>query len=237
MDSIKSIRKYFAPSFRAVIKQGQQLIEAMKIVILQVNNFHSFNIRRPIIAHTALKDGAKFTFLLLTFAFSSCDYNRRTTGWQYFDDMVTSPAYESYTPNPNFADGKTMQPPVAGTIPRSTVPYAYEKTDEDRALAAATLVNNLEPNKENLQRGEKMYGIYCMQCHGEKGDGQGSLYVSKKYTYPPASLLSEKMLANPEADIYHVITVGFGIMGEHGSMIKPDDRWKIAMYIKNELQN
>ena len=82
-----------------------------------------------------------------------------------------------------------------------------------------------------------MYGIYCMQCHGEKGDGQGSLYVNKKYTYPPASLLSEKMLANPEADIYHVTTVGHGIMGEHGTMIQPDDRWKIAMYIKQELQN
>ncbi|WP_372648981.1 cytochrome c [Draconibacterium sp.] len=238
MNALKSIRRHIAPSFRAVIRQVQQLIEALKIVIFQVNNFQSFNFRMLNITDTALKDGAKFAFVLLTFALiSSCDYNRRTTGWQYFDDMVTSPAYESYTPNPNFADGKTMQPPVQGTIPRGTVPYAYQKTDEDRALAAATLVNELEPSKENLQRGEKMYGIYCMQCHGEKGDGQGSLYVSKKYTYPPASLLSEKMMASPEGDIYHVITVGFGIMGEHGSMIKPDDRWKISMYVKEVLQN
>ena len=185
-----------------------------------------------------IKQSRTFAFVLLTFAIlTSCDYNRRTTGWQYFDDMVTSPAYESYTSNPNFADGKTMQPPVPGTIPRGIIPYAYKKTDEDRALAAATLVNELKPSKENLERGEKMYGIYCMQCHGEKGNGQGRLYVSKKYTYPPASLLSEKMMANPEADIYHVITVGFGIMGEHGSMIKPDDRWKIAMYVKEVLQN
>ncbi|WP_319499770.1 cytochrome c [uncultured Draconibacterium sp.] len=189
------------------------------------------------ISGSQMKGLSIFAFCLLLFAFSSCDYNRRTTGWQYFDDMVNSPAYESYTPNPNFADGKTMQPPVPGTIPRGTVPYAYQKTDEDRALAAATLVNELDPSKENLQRGERMYGIYCIQCHGEKGDGQGSLYVSKKYTYPPANLLSEKMMANPEADIYHVITVGFGIMGEHGSMIKPDDRWKIAMYVKEVLQN
>ncbi len=167
---------------------------------------------------------------------SSCDYNRRTTGWQYFDDMVNSPAYESYTPNPNFNDGKTMQPPVPGTIPRGMVPYAYQKTDEDRALAAKTLVNDVELTTVNLDRGKQMYGIYCMQCHGEKGDGQGRLFTSKKYPYPPASLLSEKMMVNPEADIFHVITVGHGVMGEHGSMIKPDDRWKIAMYIKQELQ-
>ncbi len=179
----------------------------------------------------------KLGVLFLTLALmSSCDYNRRSTGWQYFDDMVNSSAYESYTPNPNFADGKTMQPPVPGTIPRGMVPYAYEKNDDDRLLAAQTLVNTLETSPVNLDRGERMYAIYCMQCHGEKGDGQGALFINKKYPYPPASLLSEKMRNNPDADIYHVITVGHGVMGEHGSMISPDDRWRIAMYIKEELQ-
>ena len=184
-----------------------------------------------------IRKGLSFAFLLLVLALvTSCDYNRRTTGYEYFDDMAHSAAYESYTPNPNFADGKTMQPPVTGTIPRGTIPYTYKKTDEDRALAATTLINEIEINPANLERGKKMYGIYCMNCHGDKGDGQGNLYVSKKYNYPPASLLSEKMMNNPEADIYHVITVGHGIMAEHGSMIQPDDRWKISMYIKQELQ-
>lgn len=172
----------------------------------------------------------------LILIFASCDYDRRTTGWEYMGDMTNSPAYESYTTNPNFADGKTMQPPVAGTIPRGMIPYQYEKTDEDRVLAAKELVNTELATIENLQQGKRMYGIYCMQCHGEKGDGQGSLYVNKKFNYPPGNLLSEKMRANPEGDIYHVITVGFGIMGAHGSMIKPADRWKIAMYVKQELQ-
>lgn len=167
---------------------------------------------------------------------ASCDYNRKTPGWEYFDDMVHSPAYESYTPNPNFKDGKTMQPTVEGTIPRGFMPYPYLKSDEDRSLAAKTLVNPLQSDLKNMKRGEKVFQVYCMQCHGEKGDGKGSLYTSGKYTYPPANLLSEKMRANNEADIFHVITVGYGIMAEHGSIIHPEDRWKIAMYIKNELQ-
>lgn len=167
---------------------------------------------------------------------TSCDYNRRTTGWDYAGDFINSNAYETYSSNPNFANGRTMQPPVPGTIPRGTMPYQYKKTDEDRVLAAQNLVNPVEQNVENLARGKEAYGIYCLQCHGETGDGKGRLFVNKKFTYPPASLLSEKMRANPEADIYHVITVGWGIMGEHGSMIKQEDRWKIAMYIKTELQ-
>lgn len=174
--------------------------------------------------------------ILIIVLITSCDYNRRTTGWEYGGDMASSAAYESYTPNSNFKDGKTMQPPVEGTIPRGMLPYAFEKTDEDRALAATSLVNPFEPTDENIQRGEREYKIFCMSCHGEKGDGMGPLYINKKYTYPPASLLSEKMMINPEADIYHVITVGHGIMAEHGSMIQPADRWKIAMYIKKELQ-
>lgn len=167
---------------------------------------------------------------------SSCDYQRNTTGWQYFDDMAKSPAYETYTPNPNFADNKTMQPPVEGTIPREMVPYAFEKSDEDRLLAAKTLVNPLEWNTEAQERGKKMYEVYCMICHGPQGDGKGSLFTSGKYPYPPASLISEKMMGAPEGDIYHVITAGFGIMAEHGSMIRPEDRWRIALYIKNVLQ-
>ena len=179
----------------------------------------------------------RFSLVLFVVVFvSACDYDRRTTGWDYAGDMIKSPAYETYSPNSVFANGRTMQPPVAGTVPRGFMPYPYIKSDEDRALAAKTLVNELENSPENLARGKVAFGIYCMHCHGEKGDGQGSLFVRKKFPFPPGNLLSEKMRANPEGDIYHVITVGWGIMGEHGTMITPEDRWKIAMYVKQELQ-
>ena len=183
-------------------------------------------------------NGVKSIILLSAFiaGLASCDYNRKTTGWEYFRDMAHSPAYESYTPNPNFPDGKTMQPPVEGTIPRELIPYPYQKNDQDRALAAKILVNQVEASKENLDKGRDKYTVFCASCHGEKGDGKGNLFTSGKFPYPPASLLSPKMLANPESDIYHVITVGFGIMSPHGSMVRPDDRWKIAMYVKRELQ-
>ena len=183
-----------------------------------------------------LKNSIKsFAALILIFILGSCDRDRNTTGWQYFDDMVQSPAYETYSPNPNFADGKTMRNPVEGTIPIGYQPYLYEKTDEDRAKAGLTLVNPFDTSEKNLERGKQVYNVYCISCHGDKGDGKGFLFTSKKYPFPPASLLSDKIRNNPEGEIFHVITVGFGVMPQHGSQVRPEDRWKVAIYIKEVL--
>lgn len=166
----------------------------------------------------------------------SCDRDRNTTGWEYFDDMVHSPAYETYTPNPNFADGKTMRNPVEGTVPIGYQPYLYQKTDEDRTRAGKELINPFEATPANLERGKQVFSIFCMDCHGEKGDGQGYLFTSKKYPFQPGNLLSDKVRNNPEGEIFHVITVGFGVMAPHGYMIRPEDRWKATLYIRNVLQ-
>ncbi len=171
----------------------------------------------------------------LVVLFGSCDRDRNSTGWEYFDDMAHSSAYETYSPNPNFADGKTMRNPVEGTIPLGYQPYLYQKTDEDRVKAGTELVNPLVANEQNLARGKQVYTVYCSSCHGDTGDGKGFLFTSKKYPFPPASLLSDKIRNNPEGEIYHVISVGFGVMPQHGSQVRPDDRWKVAMYIKNVL--
>ena len=169
-------------------------------------------------------------------AMVSCDRTRSSTGWDYMPDMYYSNAYESYTPNPNFDDGLTMRTPVEGTVPRDMEPFPWKKTDEDRIAAGKALVNPVEASEENLARGEAAYGIYCISCHGEQGDGQGFLYTSKKYPYPPGNLISEKVVALKDGEIYHSITVGYGIMGAHGSMIRQDDRWKIILHLRENLQ-
>jgi mono/diheme cytochrome c family protein len=176
-------------------------------------------------------------FTLAALAAASCDRTRSTTGWDYMPDMYYSNAYESYAPNPNFGDGLTMREPVEGTVPRGMVPFAWEKTEEDRVAAGKALSNPLEPTPENIERGKEVYGIFCMQCHGPEGDGKGFLFTSKKYPYPPASLISEKVMALNDGEIYHTLTVGYGIMGAHGGMIRPADRWKIILYIHENLQN
>lgn len=78
--------------------------------------------------------------------------------------------------------------------------------------------------------------MFCIYCHGELGNGQGYLVTSGRYPYKAGDLLSEKMKNAPDGEIYHVISVGWGIMGAHASQINQEDRWRIAAYIKNTLQ-
>ena len=169
--------------------------------------------------------------------FTSCDRTRIQKGYEYFPDMAHSLAYETYAPAKGAGNGTIMQMPVLGSIPREMIPYQYPATVEGRLLAGKELSCKLESNEANLDRGKEMFTIFCQNCHGVAGKGDGHLYTSGKFTVPPASLVSERMLAAPIGEVFHVITAGFNTMGAHGPQIRPDDRWKIALYVKNTLQN
>ncbi|MEI6059598.1 MAG: cytochrome c [Bacteroidota bacterium] len=168
--------------------------------------------------------------------FQSCDRTRIQKGYEYFPDMAHSLAYETYAPSKGAKNGITMQMPVLGSIPREMIPYQYPATPEGRLLAGKELVCKLEASDTNLVRGKEMFTIYCQNCHGTAGKGDGHLYTSGKFTMQPASLISERMLIAPIGEVYHVITMGWNTMGAHGPQIRPDDRWKIALYVKNTLQ-
>ncbi len=168
--------------------------------------------------------------------FASCDRTRIQKGYEYFPDMAYSLAYETYAPANGVLNGITMQLPVLGSIPREMIPYQYPATPEGRVLAGKEVTCKLEASDTNMFRGKEMYAIYCLDCHGVKGKGDGHLYTSGKYPIQPSSLISERMLVAPIGEVYHVITMGWNTMGAYGPQIRPDDRWKIALYVKNTLQ-
>jgi len=182
----------------------------------------------------------KYSFIILILSaivLSSCSYDPNNPGRAYFPDMAYSIPYDAYTANPVFPDGRTMQTPIEGTVPREMIPYQYKKTFEDQQKAGLELVNPMEANEENLARGEAEFKIFCVVCHGKNGKGDGHLYTSKLFTAKPTDLTSATIQDKPDGEIYHIITVGSlsGLMGAHGGQIKPADRWKIVTYIKNKF--
>ena len=174
-------------------------------------------------------------FLILSFLQFSCDRDNKRPGYEYFPDMASSEAYETYVPNPAFADGKTAQPPVAGTIPRHIIPYQYPKTREGNKQAGKELLNPFAATEENVARGKYEYEAFCANCHGYDGTGDGNLYTSGKYPSEPPSLVTEDMLARPDGEHFHIMTLGSAIMGPFAALIRPEDKWKIILYIKTDL--
>ncbi|MCK5705718.1 MAG: cytochrome c, partial [Cyclobacteriaceae bacterium] len=79
------------------------------------------------------------------------------------------------------------------------------------------------------------YNIFCANCHGLDGKGDGNLYASGKYPSEPPSLITEVMLNRPDGEYYHIMTLGSAIMEPFASLIRPEDKWKIILYIKNDL--
>lgn len=173
----------------------------------------------------------------LTLLLMSCNHDRNQPGYAYMPDMYYSEAYEAFTKNPLFKDSLTMQAPVKGTIARGHYPpYPYKaKSADDQKLAGLELINPVPSSPEALAKGKEQYEIFCMNCHGERGDGKGYLFTSKRFTAQPTSLTGDLVKAKPDGEIFHVITLGTlsGLMGAHGSQISPEDRWKVVHYVRD----
>jgi len=175
----------------------------------------------------------KIAFLLLiSVILGSCNRDRNNPGWDYFPDMFYSTAYESFTKNPNFPDSMTMRVPAAGTVPRGFIPFEYTLDPESRVKAGKDLSNPFKSDADVLSRGKSAYTTFCFGCHGSSGKGDGHLFTSGLYTLKPRSLVAESAVKLNDGEIFHSITLGFGSMGAHGAQIRPEDRWKIILYVR-----
>lgn len=175
-------------------------------------------------------------FLLISILYS-CDRKRNNPGWDYFNDMAYSASYQTYSQNPNFPDKMTMRIRVEGTVPRDFTPFEYTTDPESRIKAGVDLSNPFKPDSDVLERGEKVYTIFCNGCHGIKGLGDGRLFTSGLYPMKPRNISRLNAFRLKDGQIYHSITLGFGSMGAHGSQILPDDRWKLVLYVRKLQEN
>lgn len=168
--------------------------------------------------------------------FMGCDRTRMDKGYEYFPDMAHGPAYKTYSENPAMEDGKTMRYPVAGTVPRNIIPYAYAPDADGRGMAGRELFNPHAITERLLEEGGDLYNIFCSNCHGKTGDGLGNLFTGGSYVIPPSSLITEEAKEYTQGELYHVISAGWGVMGAHAPLVRPDDRWKIIAFIEEVLQ-
>lgn len=150
--------------------------------------------------------------------------------------MVFSSAAESQTENSFLANGRTLQTPPEGTIPRGFKPLHYTGDKEEAKTAGDELKNPMEKTPENLARGKWGYMTFCTPCHGEFGYGDGPVSKRGMPGFPITPKDSKPVTEGyKDGHIFHIITYGRGMMGSYASQIEQKDRWKIILHLR-ELQ-
>jgi len=185
----------------------------------------------------SLKYGLSAASLALSLGVVSCSPDPNSPGVEYAPEMYESIPYEplrqiSFNSVNSF--GINQRTPAAGTVPRGKLAYFDHIPKDSVRIAERTLRNPYTYTKANLEEGQVLFTRYCQHCHGEKGDGQGP--VGAKFKGVPNYSTGAYKTMN-DGHIYHVIEWGRNRMMPHGSQVNPEERWKIAMYVRVLQQN
>jgi len=149
----------------------------------------------------------------------------------FFRDMEDQPRYANQGASPFFADGRQMRPIPPGTVPWGRSPAAPDKSflhDDTTAFAQKRIPT--EVTMKLLQRGQTLYTVNCVVCHGGFGDGNG---IATQYgLIPPPTFHSPRLRDVTDGYLYEVVTQGKGRMGPYGQNIRPQDRWAVVAYTR-----
>lgn len=152
--------------------------------------------------------------------------------YEFLPEMAHSPRYNAYSPNPNLANGMTLQPPIPGTIPRGFMPLHYQATPEDSLRAGEELKNpNSYDDGRALDRGMFVYVNFCQTCHGPLGLGDGT--VTQRGFPAPLSLIAPHAVGMKDGQIFHIVTYGQKNMSSYAAQISREDRWKVILYVRS----
>ena len=171
-----------------------------------------------------------FGFFVGIIFLASCSGDSNS-GYEYMPNMYRSPSLETYSENA--ITGMNALTPVKGTIARGKLKtFNYDGTLEGYLLAGKKAFNPIEKNEKNLTDGKALYGMFCEHCHGETGAGDGTMTHAIYSAVPHYN--DSKLLRRCN---FHTITYGLNAMGPHASQITEEERWKIVLYVQEELQH
>jgi mono/diheme cytochrome c family protein len=143
--------------------------------------------------------------------------------------MSNQPRYDPLEASDFFADGMAARPRIAGTVARGDLSNdPFFDTGKINGQVADGFP--FAVTSDVVDRGQERYNIYCSECHGRVGDGNGMI-PSRGYRRPP-SYHTEALRKRPTGHFFDVMTNGFGAMPAYGTMIPPRDRWAIVAYIR-----
>ena len=170
--------------------------------------------------------------LSLGLATTACTHDGNDPGVEYAPEMYESIPYDPLSQthfNTVNSFGINQRTPANGTVPRGKLTYFDHIPKDSVGIAERTLRNPFPYTKANLEEGKVLYTRICSHCHGAEGAGNGPVGI--KYKGVPNYTAGAYKTMN-DGHIYHVIQWGRNRMMPHGSIVNPEERWKIAMYVR-----
>ncbi len=155
---------------------------------------------------------------------------------EFFNGMAAQPKAKAQMPYGRVHGQELLseRAAVAGTVPRGYVSYPFDHlpaTIEGARQVGPLVENPLPRSMENMRRGQELYDVYCIVCHGKKGVGDGSVTGPNRFPAPP-SLHTDQARGYADGAIYHMITKGTEKMPPYGDKLEPDDRWNVVHYLR-----
>jgi len=145
------------------------------------------------------------------------------------DNMQHQENVRAYEPSGFFADGASARTPPAYTVSRDD-PAPDDPVAHGRLGGVWATAVPLPFTRALVERGRQRYAIFCAECHGADGYGQG-IVVRRGFPAPP-SFHAARERAEPVGQMFEVISQGQGVMYGYGDRITPPDRWAIVAYIR-----
>lgn len=174
---------------------------------------------------------------------------KETRPWSMMPNMhhQESVRPQEEAPDANNSDypdrkGRAVRVPVEGTVPMDFSHYGFAKMDPK----AAEQKNPLPKTMEVLKAGQRAFAIYCVVCHGERGDGDGNVipnpatpqhsysgreYKSAMQLPPPPPLHSDRVKTMTDGAVFNYITEGGALMPKYNHL-NAEMRWSIVHYLR-----
>jgi len=165
----------------------------------------------------------------MVFLLASC-FDKNERNYEYMPNMYDAVGYETYDEVYFLPGGTEAQRPVENTIMRGWIPYGIEDSPEGKEQARL-LSSPLDSTdrEENLAVGGQLYTIYCAICHGDKGEGQGTLVKREKILGVPSYADAARNITVGTA--YHTVHYGLNAMGSYASQMNTKEMWQVSEYV------
>lgn len=143
--------------------------------------------------------------------------------------MANQPKYDPFEPSDFFADGMSARPRIPGTVARGELALD--------GFISTGKINGQDGDgfpfpitAEVMNRGEERFNIFCSECHGKLGDGNGM--VPARGYRRPQSYHTDTLRVAKTGHFFDVMTNGFGAMPSYAAQVPVTDRWAIIAYIR-----